>query len=653
MFEFIRTHQRLMQFLLLLLIIPSFALVGLQSYSSFGEGANTIAKVAGQSVTQQDLDAALRDQMNRLRQMFGDQFDPKMVETPEAKQGVLDNLISQRALTAAVGREHLAVSDQTLQQAILAVPDLIGADGKFDNDKYKALLAAQGLNPAMYEARLRQDMVMQQMNGAVQSTAFAPMTVAARMSDINDQEREVQELLFKATDYASQAKVSDDMVKAYYEKNGRQFEIPEQVKAEYVVLDSATVAAQVAVSDADVKSYYDQNVDKRYTTPEQRRASHILISLKKDASAVEQAAAKAKAENLLAQVRKNPAEFAKLAKANSQDTASAELGGDLGYFGNGMMVKPFEDAVSKLKQGEISGLVQSDFGYHIIELTGIKPAGVKPLDEVKADITAEIKKQLAAKKFTELAEIFSNTVYEQADSLKSVADKLKLQIQTASNLGRQPNPAIAPTAPFNNQKFLTALYSNEALKNKHNTEAVEVAPNTLIAGHVVEYKPVSKRPFEEVQAAIRDKVMQTEEAALAQKTGEAKLAALKAQDNATGFAAAQSVSRIKNQGVAPAAFDAVMKADVSKLPAYVGVVLPQQGYAVYRIGKVGQPATPDQARRQAEQQQVTGVLAQQEMQAFINVLKEKAKVKILKPLTAASSVSDDEKLDSGSSAASK
>jgi peptidyl-prolyl cis-trans isomerase D len=641
MFEFVRTHQRLMQFLLLLLIIPSFALVGLQSYSSFGDGANTVAKVAGQPITQQEWDAALRQQMDRMRQAFGDRFDPKMVETPQAKQGVLDNLIAQRVLVAAVGSEHLSVSDQSLQQAIMGVPELHGADGKFDNERYKALLAAQGMTPTMYEARLRQDMAMQQLNGAVQTTAFTPKTVATRLSDINDQERDVQELLFKTADYAAQVKVTDAMLQDYYVKNAKEFEIPEQIKADYVVLDSAAVAAQVTVSDADIKSYYDNNLS-RYTTPEERRASHILVSVKKDAPAAELATAKAKAEGLLAQVRKNPADFAKVAKANSQDTASAEMGGDLGYFGPGMMVKPFEDAAGKLKQGEISDLVQSDFGYHIIEVTGIKPAVVKPIDEVKADIGAEIKKQLAARKFTELAEAFSNTVYEQADSLKPVADKMHLQIQSAANLGRQPNPAAAPAAaPYNNPKFLAALYSDEALKNKHNTEAIEIAPNTFIAGHVVEYKPVTKRSFDEVKAIISDKVTRTEEAALAKKAGEEKLAALRAQDSAGGFGAVQTVSRVKNQGVNPVAFEAVMKANVNKLPAYVGVVLPQQGYGLYRIAKVGQPAAQDQARRTAEQQQITSVLGQQEMLAYVDVLKEKAKVKILKPVASIAAGGDD------------
>jgi peptidyl-prolyl cis-trans isomerase D len=634
MFEFIRTHQRLMQFALLLFIFPSFAFFGLEGYTRFRDGDNAVAKVAGQSITQPELDAAQREQMERFRQMFGERFDPKMLDTPEAKKNILDSLIAQRVLAAEAAKNRLSVSDQALQQTILTVPGLTGADGKFDVERYRALLAAQGMTPAMYEARVRHDLTLQQVQGGVMNTAFAPKAVASRLSDLNDQEREVQEQLFKTSDFASQVKISDEMLKAYYEKNASQFEIPEQVKAEYVVLNSDAVAAQITVSDADIKSYYDQNA-KRYSDEEQRRASHILIKADKD-----KAAAKAKAEKLLAQLRKNPADFAKLAKENSEDPGSAERGGDLDFFGKGMMVKPFEDAVFKLKQGEISDLVESEFGYHIIQLTAIKPAAVKSLDEVKGQIAADIKKQLAAKKFTEMAEQFTNTVYEQSDSLKPVADKLKLKIETASGLTRTPNPAIAPNAPYNQPKFLNALFSDEAIKNKRNTEAVEVAPNTLIAGHVIEYKPVTRRPFEEVQAIVRERVTQVEAANLARKAGEAKLAALKSGGDATGFGVSKTVSRVKTEGVNGTALQAVMKADASKLPAFVGVDLGAQGYGVYRINKVAQPATLDVARRQAEQQQIATALAQLEMQAYLEALKTKAKVEIRKPIAATTDAGD-------------
>lgn len=628
MFEFIRTHRRLMQFLLLLIILPSFAFVGLESYTSMGDASNTVAKVGGQTITQPEWDAAQREQMERFRQMFGEQFDAKMFDTPEAKQEVLNNLIAQRVLAEEAKRSKLSVSDQSLQQTIINMGGLTTADGKFDVERYKTILAAQGMSPTTYEARLRQELTSQQVNAAIQSTAFAPDSLAKRLSELGEQEREVQQLAFRASDYVSQVKVTDDMLKSYYEKSN-QFNVPEQVKAEYVVLTADALASQINVSDADIKSYYEQNT-KQYGTEEQRRASHILIGVNKDAPDADKAAAKAKAEKLLASLRKNPAEFAKLAKENSVDTGSAERGGDLGFFGKGTMVKPFEDAAYKLKQDEVSDLVQSDYGFHIIKVTAIKPAAIKPLEQVKNEIASDIRKQLVVKKYTETADVFNNTVYEQADSLKAVAEKLKLKIETTGTLTRQVNPAVAPTAPYNNQKFLTALFSDESLKNKRNTEAVEVAPNTLIAGRVIEYKPATKRPFDEVKAQVQERVIQTEAHALAKKAGEAKLAALKEKDDASGFSATQVVSRAKSQGLNPAVFLAVMKADTSKLPSYVGLEAPQ-GYAVLRVIRVVQPTNVDTAKRQAEHQQIAAALAQQETHAYIEALKKKAKVEIKKP----------------------
>ncbi|OGB26319.1 MAG: peptidylprolyl isomerase [Burkholderiales bacterium RIFCSPLOWO2_02_FULL_57_36] len=631
MLEYIRTHQKLMMGLLIFLIVPSFLFFGLEGYTRMGDRQDTVAKLAGQSITQQELDAAHRDQMQRFREMFGPQFDSKIFDTPEAKQEILDSLIGQKLLIAEATRKGLSVSDQSLQRAILAMPELKSPDGSFDNERYRSLLSVQNMNPAMFEARLRTDLALQQLNGAIQNSAFAPESVADRLSDISAQEREVQEMLFKASDFVSQVKITDQMLKDYYDKSAGQFEIPEQVKAEYVVLDAAAAAAQVSVGDADVKSYYEQNM-KRYSIDEQRRASHILITANKDASGADKEKAKAKAESLLAQVRKNPGDFAKLAKEQSQDPGSAERGGDLGFFGKGMMVKPFEDAAYKLQPGEISDIVQSEFGYHIIQLTEMKPASVKSLDEVKGEIAGEIKKQLAAKKFADMAETFSTTVYENADSLKPVADKLQLKIETIANLTRTPNPTAAPNSPAGNAKFLAAIFSDEAIKRKNNTEVVEIAPNTLVAGRVVEHKPASRRPFDEVKAVVREHVTQIEAMNLAKKAGEAKLAEVKEKGNASGFSEPKMVSRAKTQDLRGEAFTAVMKADVTKLPTHVGVELPAQGYGVYRINKIAQPANADDAQRKAQQQQIANTLAQQEMNAYIGVLKNKAKVEIVKPV---------------------
>lgn len=625
MFEFIRKHQRLMQLLLLLLILPSFVLVGVSSYQERG-GGDGVATVAGKTITQQQWEEAQRRQIDQARQQMGAQFDQKLFETPEAKQAILDQLVAERAVNAEVERGHLTVSDAVLAKAIGDIQMFRKADGSFDKDQYIAALAAQGMTPEMFDARMRHDMAVQQLAGAVSQTAFAPRSVANRLSDINDQEREVQELMFPLATYAAQVKVTDDMVKAYYDKHAALFQVPESVKAEYVVFNADVVQKQVTVSDAEVADVYNKN-KARFSTPEKRSASHILFNVAKDAKPADDAAAKAKAEAALAEVRKNPGDFAKIAKAQSQDPGSAELGGDLGVVEKGVFVKPVEDAIYGLKEGETSGLVRSEFGYHIIKVTKVVPTTQKSLEEAKPEIVAELQKTKMSAKYSELAETFSNTVYEQADSLKPVADKLGLQIQTADGLGRTPNPALG-NSPVNNDKFLKAIFSNDAIKNKRNTEAVEVAPSTLVAGRVVEFKPTTKRPLAEVEAQIRQRVTQEEALRLAKQAGEAKLAAAKASGDATGFGEAKIVSRTKEPPFSETAALAVLKADTSKLPAYVGVDVPGQGYGVYRIVKVSQPAQPDQARRKQEAEQIGRAIGGAETYGYVEALKQKAKAKI-------------------------
>lgn len=629
MFEFIRKHQRLMQILLALIIVPSFVLVGVSSYDNRGDSAASVATVAGKKITQQEWEAAQRRQIDQARAQMGDQFDQKQFDTPEARQAVLDQLVAERTLEHAVAEKKLAVSDDAIRKQIEAIPQFKKADGSFDMAMYTAALAAQGMTPTMFDANARRQMALAQLTGSIQATAIVPRVVATRLSDLREQQRDVQELLFPAAQFAGQVKVTEDMVKAYYDKNTTMFTVPEHVKAEYVVFNADAVAKQVTVTDAEIADVYNKSPD-RFATKEERTVSHILINSPKSAKPADAAAAKAKAEAVLAEVRKAPADFAKIAKAQSQDTGSAEMGGELGSFQKGVksdLPTAVDAAVFQLKEGDVSDLVQSEYGYHIVKVTAIKPGSQKSLADAHDAIAAELKTAKMSKKYSELAEQFSNMVEEQSDSLKPVADKMGLTIQTVDNLARTPNPALG-AAPFNNAKFLSALYSQDTLKNKRNTLAVESAPSTLIAGRVVEYKAAAKRPLAEVDAAIRQRVTQEEAARLARVAGEAKMAAVRANGDATGFGAVQTLSLTKEPTINPVAAMAVLKADTAKLPAYVGVEIPGQGYGVYRIAKVTQSATPDVARRQQDAVQITNAAAAQDLYAMLQVLKEQAKAKV-------------------------
>jgi peptidyl-prolyl cis-trans isomerase D len=366
------------------------------------------------------------------------------------------------------------------------------------------------------------------------------------------------------------------------------------------------------------------------SSKEERRASHILITASKDAPEADKKAARAKAEALLAAVKAKPASFAEVARKNSQDPGSAVKGGDLDFFGRGAMVKAFEDAAFSMKKSDISDIVESEFGYHIIQLTDIKSPKAQSFESLRPSLEADLKKQQAQRKYAELAETFSNMVYEQSDSLKPVADKLKLTIQKASKVGRNPSTQVAQAQnPINHPGLLQALFSEASLQKQRNTEAIEVAPNTLVAARVVKYHPAASLPFADVKDIVKRSVTQEKAAALAKAQGEQRLAALKSNAAPEGLPNAIVLSREKTQKQLPQVVDAVLKADPAKLPSAQGVDLGAQGYAVIRVTKVLPPESDNKELMVQAQQQFTQLWGSAETQAYLAQLKVMLKAEIL------------------------
>jgi len=427
-----------------------------------------------------------------------------------------------------------------------------------------------------------------------------------------------------AEGFLKDVKIDDAAVRAFYDANATAFQIPEQVKIEYVALTPEAIAGQLSVEAAEVRKQYDDNI-KQYTKAEERQASHILIAVKPDASDADKAAAKAKAETLAAQARKNPAQFADLAKQNSQDPGSAAQGGDLGSFArDGSMVKPFEDAAFSAKQGEVVGPVQSDFGWHIIKVTAVKPGKTLPFEEAKAQIEQDLKRQKATRKFAETAEQFQNLVYEQAESLQPVAKTLNLQVQTTPFITRSQVQALG----MGNAKFAQAVFSPESLQAKRNTEAIEVAPNMLMAARVIESKAATPRPFDEVKDEIRRQLERKAASELAQTAGKEKLALLEAgKDAGVGFGKPITLSRTQSQGVPQETVTRLFQVNEAKLPAYVGAPNPA-GFSIYRVLKVIPPAAPDAARLTAFNGRIGEQVGREMFNAYLASLKAKTEVKI-------------------------
>ncbi len=630
MFESIRKHSKIAMVLLFLLIIPSFVLVGID-HNYFSEKSAAVARVDGHDITQADWDNAHRAEVDRIRAQ-SPSIDGRLLDSPEARYATLERMVRDRVLQAAASDMHLLTSDARLArelQAMPAIANLKRPDGTLDGDAYRALVGAQGLTPEGFEAAVRREIATNQVMGSVMESAMAGTAQSKLAVDALYQRREIQVARFNPADYAAKVAASDSDLQAYYQAQSAKFQRAEQASVEYVVLDLAAVQAGISLSEDDLRTYYKENLE-RLSGAEERRASHILINAPQGASSADREKAKARATELLEQVRKAPGSFADVARKNSQDPGSSAAGGDLGFIGRGAMVKPFEDVVFALKKGDISDVVETNFGYHIITVTDIKRPPQPSFDTVRASLENELKQQQALRKFAEVAEAFANGVYEQPDSLQPVADKLKLKVQTAEGVARTAAPGAA--GPLANARFLEALFQPESLESKRNTEAVEIAANTMAAGRVVKYAPAQTLPYEAVQAQVRQMYVADKAAELARKEGEAKLTEWK---SATGPVAALSapavVSRDQPRNQPRQVLEAALHAPVDALPAWSGVDLGAQGYAVLKVNRVLPRDAVDAATESQQHQQYLQTWGNAEALAYYETLKKRFKVQIKAP----------------------
>ena len=627
MFEFVRTHKKILQFILFLLIFPSFVLFGLEGYTRMSDRGAVVAKVDGADVRQSEWDAAHKAEADRMREQLP-MLDAKLLDSPEARQATLERIVRDRVVAVAAAKSRLVVPDEQLVAVLKQDPALASfrrPDGSTDVEALKQALARQGMTPQMYDEQMRTNLVRRQVITGLTGSSLASTAAAGVALGAYFEKREVQVARFDAAEFAAKVNPTDAEIEAYYKANPQQFQAPEQVNIEYLVLDLESVRKTITVNEADLKTYYEQNIASN-AAKEERRASHILIPAAKDAPAAERAAAKVRAEELLAAVQKAPASFADLARRHSKD-GSAAKGGDLEFLARGATVKPFEDVLFSLKKGETSGVVETDFGYHIIRLTDIKAPRQRSFEEVRPELEAELKKQQAQRKFAETADAFSNTVYEQSDTLKGAAEKFKLEVRTASGLRREPAPGASPLLA--NPKFLAALFSPDSIEKKRNTEAVEAGPGQLVAGRITQHTPARTLPLDEVKAQVRERVKATRGTELARKAGTDQLAAWKADPAGAKLPAAVVVSREDPARQPRPAVEAALQADPAALPAFVGVDLGDAGYAVVRVLKSIPRTPPADAVARQEQQQYAQWWSQAEGLAYYNLLKDRHKVKLL------------------------
>ena len=621
MFDFVHRKRRIVQIIMGLAVLP-FLFWGLESYQS-NDGEDFVAVAAGEKIQRQEFDQAMRNQQESMRATLGENFKDSMLDRPEVRSAVLEGLIQQRLLKHEASDAGLAVLDQQLVEMIQNI-SAFQEDGKFSKQRYEELLRGQGMTPRTFEARVRQELMRQQLVAPYNENGFVSDTVAEKLIRLSEEQREISLVQILPAEFLPHVKPDDAAIKAYYDTHQAEFQLPEQVQVEYVVLSLEKLAEQSPVSTDEAMKYFDEHKSE-FGQTEERRASHILLSAPASASGAERQAARAKAEQLLMEARKAPQNFAALAKQHSQDPGSAANGGDLGYFGRSMMVKAFEDAVFQMKPDEISDIVETDFGFHIIKLTAIKDPKPINFNEVKGQIEQQIKKDKAGKLFGELADGFGNLVYEQSDSLQPVAEKFGLPIQRSSWIGRD----LGEAPYLNNGRLLQAIFSDDALKSKRNTEAVEVAPNTLVAARVIDHSPARMPSITELKDKISTLVAQQEARALATKEGREKLAQLHAGKRAdVNWGAVQRVSRKDPQGLDNDTLRAAFRADATTLPSYTGVENPQGGFTLIRVSRVTQAEMPDMATRRAFAKQLQQLLTQEELTSYLAGVRKRYDVSV-------------------------
>lgn len=618
MLQAFRTHKRWMMFIAMIFIIPSFVVTGIYSYNRMSDSENDLATVGDTSITMMDFDNAKRQYLDNFRRQMGQSFKPNMLDTAEARASILAALISDRAISLEIASEYMNVGEADAINLVKQAP-AFQRDGKFSTEAYQQFLNSMGKSDEQFVLELRRDLTRQMLLSAVSQTTQASNTVAQRIHDLLTEERTIRTFEIKPTAFLKSVSVTDAEAQSYYDQNKSLFAVPESVDIEYVVLSPESYK-NIKASEDDIKTFYEQNL-QRFSTPEERRASHILIAVNNEKS---DADAKKEADEIYKQLQADPSKFAQLAKSKSADPGSARQGGDLGFFQKGMMVPEFDNAVFSGKKGDLIAPVKTQFGYHIIKIVDVKPAQAKPLKEVRAEIEALYQQQAAIRAFAEDAENFSNMVYEQSESLQPVAERFGLKIQTVKNVTRDFEDQLI------NPNVIEALYGFDVLEDKRNSNAIEVASNTLLSARVTAHHKQTVKTFDEVKSDIVATLKNQKATEAARAQGSADIAKLLDKKSATGkFGDKTVISRESPGTYAYEVVTAALRPDANKLPTYTGVQTQDGSYFVIEVQSSKKiEASPEQlAMRKAELAQL---YSNPEQAAFISGLETKFGTQILK-----------------------
>ncbi len=603
-----------------------FALWGIQEYLGVS-GEPVAARVAGTEITQKQLESSVERFRGQLREVFGGKIPEAYTDEALRKQ-VLDGMISDYLVSSHANQQGIRAGDGMVREEIRNYPTF-QKDGKFDADLYQSSLLQQGRSPAAFENLIRQEISVDVLRRAISETSVVSDAELDSFISLKEQQRLISYLVVTNSQDADTQLVTDAEVRAWYDANPANYLRPEQARLEYLELSRAIIAEDISIDDAVIQNYYDEH-QQNWSADEKRSVRHILFTVDSKQSDAE---AKAAAEAVLAQLR-DGADFAQLAREHSADPGSANAGGDLGVVEKGLMVKPFEDAAFALEKGQISELVRSRFGYHIIEVTDIQGGGVKPLAEVESDIRAQLQADEAERLFFDYHEQLANLVYDSPDSLEPAAEALGLKVQQSDWLARTGNPEGIGTP-----RVMLAAFGDDVKEQGFNSEVIELDAERVVVVRMLEHRDVSTMPFDEVADLIRQQLELKAKSEIASKKAAALLARLEAGETIAAIAESESlaveadkqVSRDTSDipgAIVSAAFALQQNGDQ---PAYTTAALVTGNHAVIELKSItdGDIAATSEAERSELRKQLADSRGKKALSAYIEWLRASNEIEIL------------------------
>jgi peptidyl-prolyl cis-trans isomerase D len=629
MLEFIRTHQKLMQILLMVFILPSFVFLGLEGYKSFEEKPNQLLKLDKTVITQQDFNEQFKSFIAQNKQEQGENFNIETVNTPENRNYMLNQMAEGILLQKETASLNLNIDDNAVLKYINEMPALDSIrnkDGSIDAVKFNELLQQQGLSAEQFQAKIKYLLTQQYLAENIAKSSILPANIQSFVSNGLSEKREVQIINVPASSFSNKAIVNDDVIYRYYARHAKDFFDPEKVDLEYILLNKKDIAAS-PISEEKIQKYYNDNIDQ-YKGLEERKASHILIKAEENASPETKEQAKKTAQEILDLVKQNPAQFADIAKKKSEDVGSAEKGGDLGFFAKGAMVKQFEDSAFAMKKGEISSLIQTSFGFHIIKLDDIKPSTIKPIEQVREIILQTLSQQAIDVAFNKKLDELNNSALD-SKNLENIAKKVGLPLKNASNIYKvlPENMDIQATSEpaLSDKRATLAIFNSEVTSLKRNTDVVQFGEYALLA-HVKKHYPKRQKNLNEAKEDVRKKALVDEALKLAKQDGVSKLASLRRGQNAESWSAIQTISRTDNK-MPKDILETIFAADSAVLPSYIGVPT-AMGYILFKVSKIIPEKPTDNIIKIVSN--FSNAYANQEIQSFLSDIKLKSNIKYIK-----------------------